>query len=291
MRNLICPIMLLLVVVFSTHTFAQDTYQTANSVSVVKEHKSPLLTGLKADFANVTMEEVYTSIERALKNRVNIIIKPVARNVKIPSFTLQNANVLMVSELLCSLVDGLEADVYLKGELCSTNDCLHEYYSMMEDLKDMGEIDEQEYRFFQEDITTFIVVDMPRSDLEFRIIPVDMLIEGMGAEINQVSDLATAIETAWEMTTDSYVACLKYHKETKLLICSGTQKHLALVDEIIDMVTHGQIENSQLNRIQKMAAQIEKLQKEIATLKDINTIQQRTIKKLTQDKDNQKKKK
>jgi len=84
------------------------------------------------------------------------------------------------------------------------------------------------------------------------------------------------------MTTDSYVACLKYHKETKLMICSGTMKHLSLVDEIIDMATNGRVTNSQLIRVQKLGSQVEKLQKEIKSLKAINSKQERTIKALLQ---------
>jgi len=276
--------LLLAFLLLQVHLMANDPNEIIpkNKVTMLKDLGSPLINTLHVESHDATLEELCIELKRALGNTFDVIFDSNSKGIRIPPVTLQNTNVLMILDLINDLFNDLEMRISLKGEMMDVDSCLFEYFSILDEDGGFDAVDKTDCLFFnQADITPVILISLIKmKNREFRIIPIDEILNSSGADIDDVSNIATAIETAWEMMNDSYTASLKYHKETNLLICSGSSQHLDCVDRVIGMIS-GEYNSASLMAAQKMEAKISMLEKEVAELKTLINSQKKLIRELT----------
>jgi hypothetical protein len=261
-----------------------------NNVKVEKENSSALLSSLRIELHDASVEEAFELIGEALGDGINVVVNPSAKAIRIPSFTLKNANVLIVSDLISNLVADLEIWVNMKGEFCPLAECLYEYYKMMNQKERSEDTSEAAPVFsLPVDFTPVLLVKLATDDhrghinRDFRIYPIELILNEYGWDIANVQDIATAIETAWDMIPESYSANIKYHKETTLLICAGTPEHLEVVDQVMEALGGEWEIYPQRKKIQKLQSEVNTMQKELDALKKLNESLQVVIESLRKE--------
>lgn len=294
MRTSLSVLMFLLFLSLPALPDRLDQEEKSSKVTVQEERKVVLLTTLRTELHDATVQEAYGLIEKALDGKINIIINPNVKTIRIPPFTLKDANLLMVSKLITDLVADLEVKVYVTGEFVDIDKCLEDYHSVLIDHRrdEQAGVEwnqDEGYLFTAESVhTPMILISMAESykdrssiiERDFRIYPIDEILFDSGYdEETGIPDVATAIETTWEMMPENLAANLKYHKETGLLICFGTPPHLDLADQVVEKIA-GEVAVSEQRRVQQLQYQIELLQVEISEMRELNSHQGRIIHEL-----------
>lgn len=216
----------------STEIVAEDSGPEARSKVVVRDPgKLALMSLLDVHFRDATVEHALTSIQTALDGRLQFVVESSVRDVRLPDLTVKNAPAIEIIHLMTRVMRGLHVRIPVGADEHPVGDVLSELNGDNAILERWGSANK----------TQVVIVEMV-SDEEFdgrgermlRIYQTGHILDGYEVSID---DLATAIETAWDTVPINHVATLKYHEQTKLLICYGTQRHLSLVNQVIEGIT------------------------------------------------------
>ncbi len=198
-------------------------------------------------------------LESRIGQKVNLVVSPGARAVQIPSFRLRNTRLLTLVNLLGNLVANLEVQISVRGSFVDPED--------IEDVMSEAEEDDGEelIRSLKTHGTPVVLVNMATRDEDDQPIEQGFRLYSMARLIEQYSieDLATAVETTWQMMPKNFAASLKYHDETRLLICSGTERHLEIVDEVVDLMTRNSEANLRTRRLEDEEKELRSLYQQL----------------------------
>lgn len=261
---------------FWAPTDAAGQEMESSSVSVMEMRAIGFTHKLKAEFQDCTVQEAFALVEKALEGKVNIIVHPSAKDVQIPAFTARYVNALMLTNIICNLVMDLDATISVGGSFDRLHNIISDYPT--DDDLVMNYLDDQDPK--QVPVILINLVDSEEMPVEraFRVYGVSKMLHSNEFTIH---DIATAVETAWQMYPSNYSASLKYHEETGLLICSGTDEHLDILDELIIEIQN----DDRLDTLKKHSKQLEernhKLEVKCKALEDENAKLHAQVKDLT----------
>lgn len=232
-----------------------------SKVGVVTEAPAVLVSTLRAELKTGTVGQVFRLLEQALSGKAQFVVSAGAKDVPLPAVTLKDTNALGLMNLIAHLVPDLRIRIGIGPE----------YRDLEDVVQHIQGYDPNE--FFGPGETRVVLVDLAPADRSgsaidrklriYRLADVKPIVD----KAMTVDDLATAIESVWEVEPIPHVATLKYHKETNLLIVFGTPKHLALVDQVIEGISGRAPESSRAERVADLEAEVAKLEAALGTLK------------------------
>jgi hypothetical protein len=207
--------------------------EAASESRFVIEQESPiaLAATVKAEFAAGTAASAFASLEQPFGGRIQFVVHPSAREIPLPAVAVRHTTVLGVIDLLGKLAPDLRIRIHVGAQLIPTNEMLTSY---LDDPKAWRET----YRAPEETIVG--LVDLAPSDEQGKELDRRLRVYRVGNFLSNaitMDDLATAIDTVWQLDSASRAATLKVHKETSLLICSGSARHLQLAEEVIEQLS------------------------------------------------------
>jgi hypothetical protein len=252
MRAWLRPSSVLLVITLASPASRAEEPAGASRIAVVTDAPIALTATLRADLVDATVGKAFRLLEQALGGRLQVVVGPGAKDVPLPDLTLKDASTLGLLNLVAHLVPDLRIRVNVGDEFLRLADVL----SRVGDLTTSP-------------ATTVVLVDLaPEDQMTGETIERKLRIYRLAdfSEVTNVDDLATAIQTVWEVEPIAHVATLKFHKETNLLIVFGTPRHLALVDQVIEGVTGRAPEASKTERMAEAESTVKALEQALARL-------------------------
>jgi hypothetical protein len=234
--------------------------EAGGKVAVVTEAPAVLVSTLRAELQPGTVGQVFRLLEQALSGKAQFVVSAGAKDVPLPGVMLRDTNALGLMNLIAHLVPDLRIRIGIGPD-----------YRELEDVvQQIQGYEPSEY--FGTAETRVVLVDLASQDRSgsaierklriYRLADVQPIVDkGM-----TVDDLATAIETVWEVEPIPHVATLKFHRETNLLIVSGTAKHLALVDQVIEGISGRAPEASRAERMAELEASLARFEQRLGTL-------------------------
>jgi hypothetical protein len=251
---------------------------TGGHIEVVQEAPEPLVSALKAELRGATVGQAFRLLEQALGARVQFLVNPGTRDIPLPGVTLKDTNAIGLMNLLANLVPDLRIRVGLPDG---------GFNPLMDTMIALSQVEKPEDALGHARGTRVVLVDLSPEDkggstIErklriYRLADLKPIVD----KAMTVDDLATAIESVWEVDPIPHVATLKFHKETNLLICFGTARHLALVDQVLEGISGRGMEHAQAERLAELEADTEKLRKAVSTLMSARETQSQSLNTLT----------
>jgi hypothetical protein len=242
----------LLVIALASPASRAEEPAGASRITVVTDAPIALTATLRADLVDATVGKAFRLLEQSVGGRLQVVVGSGAKDVPLPDLTLKDASALGLLNLVAHLVPDLRIRVNVGDEFLSLENVL----GMVADLPPTP-------------ATTVVLVDLaPEDQNTGATIERKLRIYRLAdfGEITNVDDLATAIQTVWEVEPIAHVATLKFHKETNLLIVFGTPRHLSLVDQVIEGVTGRAPEASKTERMAEAESTMKTLEQALATL-------------------------
>jgi hypothetical protein len=224
-------------------------------VTVEQDSSAALACVVKAELSAGGVAAAFASLEQPLAGRLQVVVHPSARDLSMPRVTVSHTTVLGVLDLVGKLVPDLRIRIRMDAELRPAREVLEEY---------LADPKEWHARIRSAQETVVVLVDLAGEDEHGDAVDRKLRVYRVGALLTGASftmdDLATALETAWEMDPTTHAATLKFHKETGLLICIGTPRHLQLAEEVIERLSGTAPGPSQAARLAEAEALVRKQQ-------------------------------
>ncbi len=173
----------------------------------------------------------------------SVVMKPGVEDIGLPALNLKNARLIDVLSILSQEVDNLEVRLMVG-----------------EDELPLDALEPDNWEDIRRRRPT-LVIGLARLldvfepvDEDFRIYRIGKILEN-----HKVEGIATAIETAWKMMSENYPSSLKFHEDTELLICTGTEKQLLVVDRVVEQLGGNDAPVTQAKKLQQLESENRKL--------------------------------
>ncbi len=191
------------------------------------------------EFAGGTLEELFSAIWEQNRKRTNVVIGDDVKTVNVPGLYLSGISMLSLAHTLQRICPGVYMD---------TSENIIGLYGRKEPTS------VQIYNIQH-------LVDQEDEDLRYSL-----------------EDIATTIQTGWEMYDDSQMPEMKIHEDTFLIIVEGTESEQKIVASVLDSLTspdealtNVQYMNRELrklrNNVRVLASRLSRLSKEMDKLK------------------------
>lgn len=190
-------------------------------VEIQATSKYPLLSRMDVQFRGSTVAEGLGLIREALDGEVEFVIEPLAGGQSVPDFTVKRMRAMDVVQLVFELVPDL-------GMYVSTSQGYEDFDEML------STTEETETGWDKQ--TAVVLVRMAGRSNESRELRIFRLADLLAEYQLTIDDVATAIETVWEMNAQHRAASLRFHEGTGLMICSGSPEHIELAQRVLDRI-------------------------------------------------------
>lgn len=241
-------------------------------VSVVAEAPIALSTTVRAEFRGETVGQALALVEDALGGKVQFFVSPAVRDVPMPHLKATETRLHGLLSLMVQLVRDLRVRVRVGG--ASFDDVI----SIDQNQETLAE------RFPNAKETVIVLAELAEEEFDTgerieRRLRVYRVSDVLATSVT-VDDLATAIETAWQSEGARHHATLKFHKETGLLICSGTPQHLLLVEQVLEGVSKQPRSTFLFSRLDELGTKVADLQQVLAKAAETDNVRAQTVARL-----------
>ena len=212
------------------------------------------------DWQGGSVGEFFKILNEMRGGYMNFVVTPGAKDVQVPPFQLKNSSLPTICSLLDTVVTDLELTVAMGSDHGSVSDFADSYEEDWKELQQaMG--------------VPCLIVKLATFDGNEPILrSVNLYRLSDILAKYALAELATAVETAWAFLPGNSTGTLKFHEETKLLICSGTPDQLEIASQLIDDLRE-QVED-------ELHEERNKRQRELQDLQQENDALRRTIENL-----------